>query len=629
MSYNNVNVDTYPDSGAASGVSTPSSVIGNAANNESIESSKSLDNPKPGIKDTSRRAGPIFIDTTVQPDAIVPPTDGAERTEVLQEKPVTWLSLPRKDQLLILTLARLSEPLTQTSLGSYVYYQLQSFNPELPDSTVSFQAGMIHAAFPAAQFLTAMLWGRYADSAGRKRVIWIGLLGTMFSMIGFGFSHSFEMAIIFRCLGGMLNGNIGVMRTMISEIVKEKKYQSRAFLILPMTFNVGVIIGPVLGGILADPVGSYPSIFGPGSLLGGKDGVKWMMKWPYALPNLLSAVFLFVATLTIVLFLEETSELAKHKYDPGLRIGRWIRRHIFRERSAAGYEAIPSSSQDEWASPTSLELPRTPVTPVHNDRTSMKRNKLPFKRIWTRTVVMTLLCHSIMACHVGTFNSMWFIYLSAPRYDPSDPQPPGFVPHGFLHFTGGLALPPARIGAALAILGAIGITLQIFLYPPLSLRLGPAKSLRFFLTLFPISYLLVPFLSIIPSSVKPPDGVSGALVWIAITVVLFVQVLARTFALPSMTILVNNCCPHPSVLGTVHGLGQSFSSFSRTFGPIFFGWLFGKGLDIGIVGLAWWTLACVAVAGSFLGQFVKDGDGHEILLDGEFRDENGVVRRTG
>jgi hypothetical protein len=30
---------------------------------------------------------------------------------------------------------------------------------------------------------------------------------------------------------------------MISEIIRDKKYQSRAFLLLPMTFNIGVIIG--------------------------------------------------------------------------------------------------------------------------------------------------------------------------------------------------------------------------------------------------------------------------------------------------------------------------------------------------------------------------------------------------
>jgi hypothetical protein len=38
--------------------------------------------------------------------------DGSEKNE----EPVTWLSLPHRTQLIILTLARLSEPLVQTSL---------------------------------------------------------------------------------------------------------------------------------------------------------------------------------------------------------------------------------------------------------------------------------------------------------------------------------------------------------------------------------------------------------------------------------------------------------------------------------------------------------------------------------
>jgi hypothetical protein len=196
-----------------------------------------------------RRSNDRFIDNNLQASTTVPQVDDAEPAAAATEKPVSWSSLPRKDQLLVLTLARLSEPLTQTSLGSYLFYQLQSFDPSLPDSTISYQAGVINAAFPAAQFLTAMLWGRIADAeyGGRKRVLYIGLLGTLLSIIGFGFSHSFPMAVAFRCLGGVLNGNIGVMRTMISEIIKEKKYQSRAFLILPITFNIGVIIGPILG----------------------------------------------------------------------------------------------------------------------------------------------------------------------------------------------------------------------------------------------------------------------------------------------------------------------------------------------------------------------------------------------
>ena len=207
----------------------------------------------PGSDNEPRHARPrptnLHLYTNARHRTRSPNVDDTEETEVTNEKPITWRSLPRKDQLLVLCLARFSEPLTQTSLGSYLYYQLQSFDPSLPDATISYQAGVMGAAFPASQFLTAILWGRFADSehGGRKRVIYIGLMGTMLSMIGFGFSHSFATAVAFRCLGGVLNGNIGVMRTMISEIIKEKKYQSRAFLIMPMTFNIGVIIGPILG----------------------------------------------------------------------------------------------------------------------------------------------------------------------------------------------------------------------------------------------------------------------------------------------------------------------------------------------------------------------------------------------
>ena len=233
--------------------------------------------------------------------------DRTPNNEDSDEKPVTWRSLPKKTQLAILTFARLSEPLTQTSLQAYMFYQLKSFDPSLPDSTISTQAGILQGSFTAAQFLTAVWWGRLADAEwmGRKRILLIGLFGTWISCLGFGFSRSFASAVVFRTMGGFLNSNVGVMRTMIAEIIEEKKYQSRAFLILPMCFNIGVIIGPILGGGLADPVKNFPWLFGPGSLLGGKDGVWWMRHWPYALPNVLSAIFIFASLLAVFLGLDE------------------------------------------------------------------------------------------------------------------------------------------------------------------------------------------------------------------------------------------------------------------------------------------------------------------------------------
>lgn len=264
------------------------------------------------------------------------PSPSPERSPE-DEKAVTWRSLPKKGQLAILTIARLAEPLTQTSLQAYMFYQLKSFDPSLPDSTIASRAGILQATFTAAQFLTAVMWGRIADSAfmGRKNVLIVGLLGTGLSCVGFGFSRSYAAAAVFRTLGGALNSNVGVMRTMISEMVEKKcvhrssasesavdylssngklmlgccRYRPRAFLVLPMCFNIGVIIGPIFGGLLADPVGNYPDIFGPGSVIGGDDGVWWMKHWPYALPNVLSGIFIIAAGIAVILGLDEVSSV--------------------------------------------------------------------------------------------------------------------------------------------------------------------------------------------------------------------------------------------------------------------------------------------------------------------------------
>lgn len=154
---------------------------------------------------------------------ITPGQADVERAEPPKQKEkITWRSLPRKDQLALLTLARLSEPLMQTSLQSYMFYQLKSFDPSLADSAISTQVGLLAGAFTGAQFITALAWGKAADSElfGRKKVILIGLMGTAISSIGFGFARSFPAAVVFRTMGGLLNGNVGVMRTVRVQLIK-------------------------------------------------------------------------------------------------------------------------------------------------------------------------------------------------------------------------------------------------------------------------------------------------------------------------------------------------------------------------------------------------------------------------
>ena len=169
----------------------------------------------PGIASVTRR--PSFIDEEEQPIA--------QAASSTKDAPVTWRSLPNKTQLFVITFARLSEPLTERSMAAYLFYQLRWFDDGASDSTIASQGGILTAAFAAAQFLTAVWWGRAADSPwiGRKRVLLIGLFGSFVACMGIGFAKTFAQALFFRALAGALNGNVGVLRTMISEIIKEKK----------------------------------------------------------------------------------------------------------------------------------------------------------------------------------------------------------------------------------------------------------------------------------------------------------------------------------------------------------------------------------------------------------------------
>jgi hypothetical protein len=182
-----------------------------------------------------------------QPQTLAPQENGLP-TAPAPTRPalVTWMSLPRKGQLALLGLCRVFDFLQIASLQAYMFYQLKSFDQNLSDSDVATQAGILQGAFTAAQFATAIPWGRVADAqwGGRKFVLLVGLVGTAVSCLGVAYSTSFAQAVFWRSFGGAINGTVGIIRTMIAENVKEKKYHSRAFLILPIGFNIASLFGP-------------------------------------------------------------------------------------------------------------------------------------------------------------------------------------------------------------------------------------------------------------------------------------------------------------------------------------------------------------------------------------------------
>ena len=53
---------------------------------------------------------------------------------------------------------------------------------------------------------------------GRKRIMLLGLVFTLITELLFGFSQNFAWAVSARFFWGLLNGNLGVAKTYISEV---------------------------------------------------------------------------------------------------------------------------------------------------------------------------------------------------------------------------------------------------------------------------------------------------------------------------------------------------------------------------------------------------------------------------
>jgi hypothetical protein len=169
-------------------------------------------------------------------------------------------------------------------------------------------------------------------------------------------------------------------------------------------------------------------------------------------------------------------------------------------------------------------------------------------------------------------------------------------------FNGGLGMEPRSVGLALAILGFTGIVLQFLLYPRVNGRLGNVQCFRLFCTLFPIAYGLAPFLAIVPSG-------NLVIIWVIISLVLIIHTTGRIFVLPATIVLLNNCAPDPSVLGTIHSIGQTTSALFRTLGPVCAGYMFGVSLEHGVIGAVWWIVVVIAIFGWIASLFVWERPG--------------------
>ena len=171
--------------------------------------------------------------------------------------------------------------------------------------------------------------------------------------------------------------------------------------------------------------------------------------------------------------------------------------------------------------------------------------------------------------------------------------------HSLFRFTGGFGFSTKKIGFMLAVQGVYSMMAQLILFPYASRRFGNLKTFRFVLMTWPLLYLLVPYLVLLPGPLQIP-GVYFCLIS---------KITLHVLAFPSNAILLTNSAPSLRVLGVINGVSASTASLARACGPTFTGILHSWGLGIGSTGLAWWASGLVCSLGAVESLWLEEGHG--------------------
>ncbi|KIK76845.1 hypothetical protein PAXRUDRAFT_835199 [Paxillus rubicundulus Ve08.2h10] len=353
--------------------------------------------------------------------------------------------------------------------------------------------------------MTVLQWSRASDRVGRKPVLLLGIFGLSLSMLCFGLSRTFTGLVLSRCITGALNGNIGVMKSMLGELT-DSTNRAQGFAVFPMAWSIGMTLGPAIGGALSRPQDNFPHLFTS----------PFWAEFPYFLPCIVAAGFAALTFVAILLFLKET-------LPRGLVLMK-ATSLVEREtgRLEAGYGAVNRQQG------SSVALSDAPV---------------PLRQLLDASRVLRIANYGVLAILDISLCSLLPLFYSTP-----------------LEF-GGLGFTPMVIGLWMAGYGFANSLIQAFCFAPLVGRLGPKTLLRVGHACFIPIFGLFPIVSWVANL----WGIS----WVVWTLLACQLVLTAgvDMAFNCVLIYITAAAPNRRSLGALHGLAQTTASVVRAIGP--------------------------------------------------------------
>ncbi len=127
--------------------------------------------------------------------------------------------------------------------------------PVLPYYIKSFGASdlivtLLIAVFALLSFVSAPMLGSLSDKIGRRPVLIWSIISTSIGWFIFAWAPSVIWLFIGRIIDGLAAGNVTTAQSSLADISPDDKTRAHNMRLIGALFGVGLIIGPVIGGLL-------------------------------------------------------------------------------------------------------------------------------------------------------------------------------------------------------------------------------------------------------------------------------------------------------------------------------------------------------------------------------------------
>jgi DHA1 family multidrug resistance protein-like MFS transporter len=117
--------------------------------------------------------------------------------------------------------------------------------------SIELLSGLVFSGQAFAMMLASPIWGNLADRFGRKMMIQRASYGGAILLLMMAFVRSAEELVLLRTIQGLVTGVIAANNALVAAIAPRNR-RGYAMGILQMALGIGIAVGPMMGGAIAD-----------------------------------------------------------------------------------------------------------------------------------------------------------------------------------------------------------------------------------------------------------------------------------------------------------------------------------------------------------------------------------------